>query len=372
MSRGRMKKVFPGGNTSQGFYSFYDYIIDQQEAARIFVIKGGPGVGKSTFMRKIGEEMLERGYDVEFHCCSSDNGSLDGIVIPAIQVAMLDGTAPHVVDPKNPGAVDEIIHLGDYWNEQSIRANKNEILACNKEVGRLFNRAYAYLSAAKIFLDEVKLYYVGTGTFNVGSFDRMVLELVHEIFEGKNRQTDNPKARRLFATAITPDGPVSHLATIVDQIGKHYIIEGDDGTGKNILVARLMDAAMMRGFDVEAYHCALEPNLIDHLVIPGLDVAIVNSVEPHDFRPKAEDVVIDTMECVNPILNEKYLIEKTMARKMYRECMEQATSFLRQAKAEHDNMEKYYVPHMDFDAINARREKTLARILNIATEITGS
>lgn len=94
MPKGKLKKVFPGGNTSQGFYSFYDYIIDQQEANRIFVIKGGPGVGKSTFMRKIGEAMLERGYDVEFHCCSSDNDSLDGIVIPAIKVALLDGTAP--------------------------------------------------------------------------------------------------------------------------------------------------------------------------------------------------------------------------------------------------------------------------------------
>ncbi len=95
MAKGRLKKVFPGGNTGQGFYSFYDYIIDQ-DATRIFVIKGGPGVGKSTFMRKIGEEMLERGYDVEFHCCSSDNGSLDGVVIPAIRVALLDGTAPHI------------------------------------------------------------------------------------------------------------------------------------------------------------------------------------------------------------------------------------------------------------------------------------
>ncbi|WP_347491282.1 PRK06851 family protein [Desulfoscipio sp. XC116] len=369
MSKGRMKKVFPGGNTSQGFYSFYDYIIDQQEATRIFVIKGGPGVGKSTFMRKIAEEMLERGYDVELHCCSSDNGSLDGVVIPAIKVAMLDGTAPHIVDPKHPGAVDSIIHLGDHWNEQGIRANKQEILACTKEVGRLFNRAYAYLAAAKIFLNEVKLYYTGTGAFNVGSFDRMVLDLVHEIFEGQDRQTDNPKARRLFATAITPDGSASHLATIVDHIGKRYVIEGDDGTGKNVLVGRLMDAAMMRGFDVEAYHCALEPNLIDHLVIPGLDVAIVNSVEPHDFRPRAGDVVIDTMECVNPILNEKYLMEKTTARKMYRECMEQAISFIRQAKAGHDDMEKYYAPYMDFAAINARREKTLARILDLAAEI---
>lgn len=277
-------------------------------------------------------------------------------------------TTPHVVDPKNPGAVDEIIHLGDHWNEQGLRAYKKEILACNKEVGRLFNRAYAYLAAAKIFLGEVKFYYSGTGAFHVGSFDRKVLELTHEIFEGRERQTDNPGERHLFATAITPDGPVSHLSTIVDHIGKRYIIEGDDGTGKNTLVRRLMEAAMMRGFNVEAYHCALEPELIDHLVIPGLDAAIVNSVEPHDFRPRAGDTVIDTMECVNPIINEKYLAEKTTARKIYRECMEQAISFIRQAKAEHDKMEKYYAPYMDFDAINARRENTLARILDLAAE----
>lgn len=365
MSRGKLKKVFPGGNTSRGFHSFYDYMIDQRDAAKVFVIKGGPGVGKSTFMRKIGEAMLERGYDVEFHCCSSDNGSLDGLVIPSIRVALLDGTAPHIVDPKNPGAVDEIIHLGDHWNEQGLLASKQEIIACNREIGRLFSRAYAYLAAAKIFLNEVKIYYSVNGAFNTGRFDRKVLELVHEIFKGRERQTDNPRARHLFATAITPDGPVSHLNTIVEHISRRYIIEGDDGTGKNTLVQRLMDAAMMRGFDVEAYHCSLEPDLIDHLVIPGLDTAVVNSVEPHGFHPRAADVVIDTMECVVPVINEKYLEEKTAARLIYRQCMDQAVSFIRRAKQEHDKIEHYYVPHMDFDAVNARREATLARILKM-------
>ena len=365
MSKGRLKKVFPGGNTSRGFHSFYDYVIDQREAAKIFVIKGGPGVGKSTFMRKIGEALLERGFDVEFHCCSSDNGSLDGLVIPALQVAFVDGTAPHIVDPKNPGAVDAIIHLGDHWNEKELRAHKMEIISCNREIGRLFGRAYAYLAAAKIFLGEVKTYYTVTGTFNNGKFDRKVLDLVHEIFKGRERQSDNPRARHLFATAITPDGPVSHLNTIVDNISRRYIIEGDDGTGKNTLVQRLMDAAMMRGFDVEVYHCSLEPELIDHLVIPGLDTAVINSVEPHGFNPRAGDVVIDTMECVDAMINGKYLEEKTTARLMYRQCMDQAVSFIRRAKREHDNIEHYYVPHMDFDAINARREQVLERILKM-------
>lgn len=91
--KGMVKKVFPGGNTCRGFYSFYDYIIGS-EAARIFVIKGGPGVGKSSFMRFIANEFVENGYDVELHHCSSDNNSLDGVVIPAAKVALIDGTAP--------------------------------------------------------------------------------------------------------------------------------------------------------------------------------------------------------------------------------------------------------------------------------------
>ncbi len=95
MSKGRIRHMFPGGNTPQGFFSYYQYILGQEEATRIFVIKGGPGVGKSTFMKKIGFAMLENGYDVEFMHCSSDNNSLDGVVIPSVGVALLDGTAPH-------------------------------------------------------------------------------------------------------------------------------------------------------------------------------------------------------------------------------------------------------------------------------------
>ena len=51
MSQGKSRDLFPGGNTSLGFFSYYNNIISQEEANRIFVIKGGPGVGKSTFMK---------------------------------------------------------------------------------------------------------------------------------------------------------------------------------------------------------------------------------------------------------------------------------------------------------------------------------
>lgn len=93
--KGKIKKVFPGGNTAKGFHSYYDNIIGDNWN-KLFIIKGGPGVGKSSLMKKIGYEMVEKGYDVEFHQCSSDNNSLDGLVVPALKIAIVDGTAPQV------------------------------------------------------------------------------------------------------------------------------------------------------------------------------------------------------------------------------------------------------------------------------------
>ena len=33
---------------------------------------------------------------------------------------MLDGTHPHVIDPKYPGALDKIVHLGEYLDDQAL------------------------------------------------------------------------------------------------------------------------------------------------------------------------------------------------------------------------------------------------------------
>jgi len=161
------------------------------------------------------------------------------------------------------------------------------------------------------------------------------------------------------------------LDTIVNHLKKRYIINGDDGTGKTTLVRRIMEAAQMRGFDVEAYHCALDPDRIEHLVIPCLDIAVVNSVEPHYYKPQSSDTVVDTMTWVAELADENIAAERNMARQMYRRCMEEATEFLGRAKKAHDEIEAYYVPNMDFTAIEARRQKVLGEVLKLTGKIDG-
>ena len=367
MGRGKIRKMFPGSNSAYGFYSFYDQIIED-DATRIFVIKGGPGVGKSTFMSNIARELTERGCDAEFHCCSADSKSLDGIVFPQLRIACIDGNAPHKVDPKNPGAVDEIINLGEFWDEAKVIAQRESILSSNRETARLYRRAYRYLAAAKLFLDEVEDYYRENRCLDMAGLDRLALQVIGEILEGKvNKEGPGRRERHLFATAITPDGPVSYLDTIVSSGFQRYIISGDDGTGKNELIARVKDAAVMHGFFVEVYHCALDPKKIDHIIIPQLKKALLNSVTPHLLAASGGDRLIETAAYVkNP--GRSLEKERHLARRLYEQTFNAAIDFIARAQKVHQKLESYYAPSMRFAEINRLTGKVLKKILAYTKE----
>jgi len=320
-------------------------------------------------MRWIGQEMRERGYDIEEHNCSSDNGSLDGVKIPAIGVTLLDGTAPHVVDPRNPGAVDSIIHLGDYWNEEGIRANKAEIVAAIARNGFLFRRAYGYLRVAKGYNDELEAYIRETGALDVAGLNRLAADTISGVFAAASSKDRAAKERHLFASAITPGGMVNYLSTIVGDLDRRVLVQGRPGSGRTTIVQKVMSAAIELGYDVEAYHCALNPERIDHVVIPELSVAVMNASEPHPYGPGANDWVIDTMQYVDWAKLAAFDHDILRLTRLYHEALDSAVCMIARAKKNHDQIETYYVPHMDFTAVTERREQILQRILQIAARV---
>lgn len=353
---GKVRKVFPGGNTGLGFYSYYNYVIPE-DARRIFILKGGPGVGKSNFMKKIAREMLGRGFDVEMHQCSSDNNSLDGLVIPDLDVAFIDGTAPHIVDPKNPGCVDEIIHLGDYWNVDAIERNKEFILKDNKKVGGLFARAYKYLAAAKEIMDDLEEKY--GRAMNYGNVNLIIQDLNEELFEGWPVSVTPGKERHLFGSALTPGGFVDYADTVLDKVGRVYYIGGQPGTGKTTTMGSLAKYAVDRGLKVEYFHAPLKPYKLDSIVIDDMDVAITCSRKGKNTAIKSIDL--------NSYLDESVLSEEEESInkdwKMYKRLIDEAIATIARAKEVHDHMETYYISTMDFASVNVLRKKMVERIL---------
>ena len=127
----------------------------------------------------------------------------------------------------------------------------------------------------------------------------------------------------------------------------------------------MADAAATRNFYIEAYHCAFEPHRIDHLVIPELSTAIINSMEPHYFSRPEACREIDAREFA-PKLPRALQEEKRAFRLKYQSTLSEAVTFLTRAKAVHDELEELYIPNMDFAKIDSLCRETLQRTLNFA------
>lgn len=92
-------QYFLGANSPTGFYSLYDQLLPPEQASAIYILKGGPGCGKSTLMRRVAALAQEAGEPVEHILCSGDPDSLDAILLPGKKAALVDGTAPHDTAP---------------------------------------------------------------------------------------------------------------------------------------------------------------------------------------------------------------------------------------------------------------------------------
>ena len=138
---------FAAANSGEGFVSFYNDCFAPEHLEKRYLIKGGPGTGKSTLMKRIAKKARESGLDVEYYRCSSDAESLDAVLIDR-KAAIIDATAPHCVEPEAVGACDELVDLGVFWKSKGLELKRDEISYLSSKKKECYNDAYALLCAA--------------------------------------------------------------------------------------------------------------------------------------------------------------------------------------------------------------------------------
>lgn len=148
--REKGERYFAASNTKDGFVSYFDNVFNEDEADRLYIIKGGPGVGKSTFMKKLGKRAEGAGYTCEYFHCSSDPDSLDGIVIKEKGVAVIDGTSPHAVEPKTAGVREIIINLGSAWDTDGLLNERENVKRLSQIKSDSYKECYRLLHSKSV------------------------------------------------------------------------------------------------------------------------------------------------------------------------------------------------------------------------------
>lgn len=142
--RGTMYDRFFGAATINGSTDYIDIIT---EGTKRYFIKGRPGTGKSTFLKKLAQSAFDNGFTVERYHCAFDPGSLDMIVIRELSLCFFDSTAPHEYFPSKEG--DEIIDFFAMAVDEKTDAKYSDSLSSlSTRYKESINRAVKHLIAA--------------------------------------------------------------------------------------------------------------------------------------------------------------------------------------------------------------------------------
>ena len=335
---GKALHYFAGGNTARGYFSLYDSNFAGLE--KVFILKGGPGTGKSTLMKKIASDWQEKGQDVEYIHCSSDPESIDGIIFRGLKMGIVDGTEPHVMEPKAPGAIEEYVNLGDAWNSQQLSMEKVDIVRLMDERKEAYNQAYQAYASALAVHDEWEEVYIANMDFEKlnALTEKLKWTFFGDIF--LNKKAD---VRHRFLGAATPIGAVDHVPNLTEGIRKRYFLKGRPGSGKSTLLKKLASAAENRGFDVEIYHCGFDPNSLDMVILRELGITIFDSTAPHEYFPTREgDEIIDLYQvAILPGTDEIYSEQIKDISTRYRNKMNEGTAHLASAKSSMMNSKRF-------------------------------
>ena len=336
---------FAGGNTARGFVSCFDQILPAAQQKRMYYIKGGPGVGKSTLMKRFAQAAQERGLDVEYFHCSSDPDSLDGVSLPALGVGMMDGTAPHVYDPVVPGARDTLISLGDFLDEKALAPHAGEIAAIQQQLSARFARCYRYLAASEQVLCAAPL---------ARENAQKARETADELAKRLPLRGGAGSVRRLFSSAFTPRGRIA--ATELALFERRVMVDCPFGAHATGLMQRMTEKALERGLHVVQLLDPLIPERIAHVLIPAHGLAFGTGRRTENAA--GEWLEADALFDPTGEAEREQSFDQNACELLWQRAFEQLAA----AKALHDDLERFYVQNMDFARWQAVLDQLIERL----------
>ncbi|MDR1157032.1 MAG: hypothetical protein LBK75_01810 [Oscillospiraceae bacterium] len=351
-------EFFLGANTPSGFYSLYDELIDPDTARDVIVLKGGPGCGKSTFMRHVGALVTAAGHSVESILCSSDPDSLDGVIFPSLNAAIVDGTAPHVVEPVFPLAVERYCNLGTHCDIGAVKANRTEIQRLIRAIRPCYARATRCLSAARALEDDMFDSILGGAALDT------LARRARGIIGREIKPGPGAALKKRFLSAITPRGLLCRYDTARVLCPRLYELNDDYGLA-HMMLSPILEAALAAGQEAVACYSPMNPtHQLEHVLLPGLGVGFVSSGHLHvyDSKPFRR---LRLNACLNPEPLRRQRIRLRFLHKTERALLCEAVEALACAKRLHDELETYYHPYMDFASVERHADQTAACLLHL-------
>lgn len=355
---------FLGANSPQGFVSRFDQLDYGEENWHTFIIKGGPGCGKSSLMKRIASLFESRSPKMEKILCSSDPHSLDAIILPEWRISIADGTAPHVLEPTYPGLSESIINLGEFLNPLKLKPHAAAIKQLRQATSKNYAQATDCLVAAKTFLNDFNRI-----TLSYCDFEKLSAYAKHFACKNfpvkKNISRCHAKERVRFLSSINSHGITSVFDTVPSLCPNICFICDEYDAVAPLFLSALRSHALDAGYDVISCYCPISPhNKIEHLLIPELGIALMTENRFHDLSCITPERRIHAKRFLQTDALRRHKKRLSFYQKAASQLIEQAVQILSENKEMHDLLEQLYLKAMDFSMMDDVIENLVAQIVD--------
>lgn len=315
-----------------------------QDLNKIYLLKGDLEREKSIFLGELAAYYEDRSLEHIHSCYEPDE--LDGIIFANEKIGIFSDT----IIPKS--VQTELTTLVSY-NFNSIL---KEVTSKEKETleeyqtkrSMAYERAYELFKKAILVHDEWEKIYIEHMDFDKAN--QLTQAIIEELFYLIPHNNGGLVKERFFGGA-TYNGAVDFVVELTKHLKKRYYIKGRPGSGKSTMLKKILEQAKNLGLNVEVYHCGLDPNSLDMILIEELGFCIFDSTAPHEYFPTSKrDITIDMYEkLIEPNTDETFKSELSDIKKCYKDLMAQGTSFLKEGKNYFDKKSSVYQSLLDQD-----------------------
>ncbi|ONI44185.1 hypothetical protein AN641_08050 [Candidatus Epulonipiscioides gigas] len=354
-----IKHIFASSNTDKGIRSLsvVSDKLEQLDSSKLYILKGAFGTGKSSFIKRLANFLVDKGYNVIFYHNPINPSIIDSIFIPNIQILIITTNSMDINSTILPGNLIDF----DLFLEKDITSeDRTFILSLFNSVTKNLEKSNLYLQGAKaIYSTCIKTAENGILKNAKRKYENARIKNISQLISEKDKIG---YCTYLYSYALTSYGVVDYIHTLISKSKTIYLIRENLICQSKDLMKRLHDLFLHNGYNIICSISPFDENKIEDIIVPELSLSIAVS---NTFRkPKIFPTdIFDFNHCVDYEVLDPIANEFDDDFNLFLSLLDKSYNSINNASKNINKIKEYYAHYMNFDKVDELFEILSSKII---------
>lgn len=267
-------------NTAQGSVTQLAE-LSARDDLRTLYIKGGHGGAAAALLAALADYAAKTEATAESFWDAPGRERRCAVLLLEHNLAVIDAETPWPLEPKLPGAGEELLSLESCFDNNLLREQRDDLLQLNTQWLHQLARVAQFLRSARAIKRDMT--HVAGETLDSNKIERFASRFAQKHFDSPSGKVG--LEHRRFLTAVTGKGLLLRSSVLAECCGQAIILDDENGIAAPLLWQLVRSYALGNGVDCISCPCLLDPSdHPEHLIFPQLELACITSNLRHPIK----------------------------------------------------------------------------------------